>query len=287
MRKFKDIAAAAQAAAALEASSEKPGNVTPTHDFADASYADYLAGSIAIGSCIEAAAQRGFAAGRTDIPPADIGIGELILAGATDISRSHAGGNTHLGTLMLLVPIAAAAGMCIAQKKGFAGIRQNVREVIRKSTKKDSRNLYRAIRKARPGGLGKLEVKEAPFSRLMRMSAKKDRVAEELSGGMKIIFEIGLPALEKSFKATGDIRAAAAETYMTILSRFPDTLIAKKCGVDAAKDVSSKAQAVIEGSFTVNGFDGYLRSRGNALNPGTTADIVSATLFVWKLKKIL
>src|SRR4051812_50088013 len=43
------VAGAAQLACALEASAEKPGNITPTHDFADTSYEDMLRSAIALG----------------------------------------------------------------------------------------------------------------------------------------------------------------------------------------------------------------------------------------------
>ncbi len=43
------VAGAAQLACVLEASAEKPGNITPRHDFADTSYEDMLRSAIALG----------------------------------------------------------------------------------------------------------------------------------------------------------------------------------------------------------------------------------------------
>lgn len=283
-KKIKAVGDAARLAAVLEASAEKPGNVTPTHEFDDSSYPDFLAGAIAIGSSIEEAALRGYAAGRKEIYTAEIGVGKLILAGVSDVAESHKGGNTHLGTLMLMVPIAAATGMCMAQKTGFKRLRENLGVVLSNSTKEDAKNLYKAIRKARAGGLGSLVVKDASFIQLMRISSKKDRIAKELSDGMTMIFEIGLPAFEENCKKTGDIRKATLETYMLLLSRFPDTLIAKKCGAEKSKEVSDKAKAVLEGTVPLEELDKYLRARRNSLNPGTTADLVSAILLLWVIK---
>ena len=53
------VAGAAQLACVLEASAEKPGNITPRHDFADTSYEDMLRSAIAIGPELGRAAERG------------------------------------------------------------------------------------------------------------------------------------------------------------------------------------------------------------------------------------
>ena len=224
------IAYAAQLSAVLEASSEKPGNVTPTHDFSDTTYSDYMAGSIALGRCAGEAAYKGYKAGCEEIPASTIGIGELILVGVNDVKRSHSGGNTHLGTIMLFVPISAAAGMCLAKDIGFSGLRKSLKEIIAASTEKDSYDLYNAIDEAKTGGIGKLLKKDLSFSELMKESAEKDRICEELSNGLPIIFADAIPCFEKDKKKEKDIRNAIQKTYLTLLSKYPDTLIEKKKG---------------------------------------------------------
>ena len=52
------VAGAAQLACVLEVSAEKPGNVTPSHDFDDTSYEDMLRSAIAVGP--ELGLQYGF-----------------------------------------------------------------------------------------------------------------------------------------------------------------------------------------------------------------------------------
>jgi triphosphoribosyl-dephospho-CoA synthase len=44
--------------------------------------------------------------------------------------------------------------------------------------------------------------------------------------------------------------------------------------------VSAGARDVLAGRRARHAFDQSLRESGNALNPGTTADLVTATLFV-------
>ena len=89
-----DVVRAAQLACVLEASAEKPGNVTPSHDFDDTSYEDMLRSGIALGPELGCAGERG--------------VGETVLA-AVRASRGAAGANTNLGIALLLAPLARAA----------------------------------------------------------------------------------------------------------------------------------------------------------------------------------
>jgi ATP:dephospho-CoA triphosphoribosyl transferase len=78
----------------LEVSAEKPGNITPSHDFHDTSYEDMLRSAIAVGPELARAKERG--------------VGETILAVA-EASRRVAPANTNLGIALLLAPLAKAA----------------------------------------------------------------------------------------------------------------------------------------------------------------------------------
>lgn len=288
--RIKQITNAAQLAAVLEVSTEKPGNVTPIQDFGDTTYEDFLAGSIAIGYTIEEATLNGYRAGKSEISISDIEIGRLILKGVSDVKKSHSGGNTHLGTFMLMIPVASAAGMCIAQGVGFDKsdkLRKHIKKIIKKSTVDDSRDFYRAIKTAGVGGIRKLIEKEISFHELMKISAKRDRIAEELTNGMKIIFEVGIPSLEKFYGETKNIREAILWMYLLLLSKYPDTFIAKKVGIAKAKDISGKAKKVLDGKLSIEEFDKELRIDGNSLNPGTTADLAAATLMLWFIKNNL
>lgn len=294
LSKIKRVACSAQLACVLEASAEKPGNVTPTHDYKDTSYQDFLAGSIALGPSIEEAALRGYLAGLKEINPPGICVGELILKGVKDVCRSHPGGNTHLGAMMLMVPVAAGAGMCLAEENGFKGLRPAVIKVLKSSTVKDSRDLYTAISLCKAGGLGRLVRTQIPLLALMGVSAERDRISEELFSGLPIIWKQGLPFFEACMRKDptssqsshpSSMRAAILGTYLYLLSEYPDTLIAKKKGLKAAVDVSNKAKDILAGRMTPEGFDAFLRSEDNGLNPGTTADLVAAISFLYLLKK--
>ena len=90
-------------------------------------------------------------------------------------------------------------------------------------------------------------------------------------------------------------REAIVELHLRLLEASPDTLIARKRGPDEAARVSAGARDVLcaggvrsaAGRRALRSFDASLREPGNALNPGTTADVVTATLFVALLEGML
>jgi triphosphoribosyl-dephospho-CoA synthase len=76
------------------------------------------------------------------------------------------------------------------------------------------------------------------------------------------------------------------------MAQIPDTLIARKAGAAAAVAVARRARAVVraggfltrKGLMAARRLDADLRRRGNRLNPGTSADVIAAALFVWLLE---
>src|ERR687894_1066594 len=92
VRTADSVAGAAQLACVLEVAAEKPGNITPSHDFDDTSYEDMLRCAIAVGP--ELVRERG--------------VGETVLA-IVEASRRVAPANTNLGIALLLAPLAKAA----------------------------------------------------------------------------------------------------------------------------------------------------------------------------------
>jgi len=270
------VAGAAQLACVLEASAEKPGNITPRHDFADTSYEDMLRSAIAIGPELGRAAERG--------------VGDTVLA-AVRATRRVAGSNTNLGIALLLAPLARAA---LADGAAAALLRERVPEVLRALTLDDSGAAYAAIREAGAGGLDEPvehDVRDAPTVALreaMALAAGRDSVASEYATGFTITFDIGLPALRGALAAGLGPRPATVEAFLALLAAVPDTLVARKRGAGAARGVSEGAAGVLAdggvrdaaGRAALEAFDAGLRRDGNALNPGTTADLVTAVLFV-------
>jgi triphosphoribosyl-dephospho-CoA synthase len=273
------VAAAAQLACVLEVGADKPGNITPRHDFADTSYEDMLRSAIALGPEVGRAAERG--------------VGETVLA-AVHATRRVAGSNTNLGIALLLAPLARAALL-------GGPLRERVEEVLAALDLDDARAAYAAIREAGAGGLDEPvehDVRDAPALGLreaMALAADRDSVAAEYAGGFALTFDVGRPALGRALDDGLGPRAATVEAFLVLLAKAPDTLIARKRGPAAAERASAGAAAVLEaggvrtaeGRAALEAFDAALRTDGHALNPGTTADLVTAALFVALLEGAL
>ena len=269
-----DVASAVQLACLLEVAAPKPGNVSPGRAFGDMRYEDFLASAAAIGPAFLDAHRQG--------------LGTTILA-AVEATRRWTATNTNLGLILLLSPL--AHGML---RKGDGTLRDAVRRVLRGTTIDDARVAYQAIRLAAPGGLGSVEAQdverepEVPLRDAMILAAGRDAIASEYATDFAITFETAAPALTSALDAGLEWPAAAVETSLTILAHQRDTLIERKLGRAAADAVSRDAAEVLasggvrtdHGRKQLEQFDASLRDGANRRNPGTTADLTAAALFV-------
>lgn len=273
-----DVAAAAQLACLLEVSAPKPGNVSPGHHFHDTRYEDFLASAVAIGPALAAAGTRP--------------LGTTVRA-AVDATLRWTRSNTNLGIVLLLAPLARSA-LRLERPVSEAALRAGIRRELAETTVADAAEVYTAIRRARPGGLGasaREDVAAAPTVTLreaMGLAAERDTVAREYATDFAATFETGAPALRRARAAGLDWADAAVETYLRLLAEIPDTHIARKLGREAAEAVSGRAREVeaVGGVRTEAGrrallaLDAHLRDGANRRNPGTTADLTCAALFV-------
>ena len=117
-----DIAAAAQMACRLEATAPKPGNVSPGRPFRDMRFEDFLASAEAIGPAMLHAADR----------PVGTTVFEAVQA---SMRVAHA--NTNLGMVLLLAPLARAAGTCARGQ----GLREALAGVLDATTIADARDV--------------------------------------------------------------------------------------------------------------------------------------------------
>lgn len=269
-----EVTAAAQLACLLEANAPKPGNVTPTADFHDARYEDYVASAVAIGPALAAAGAQ----------PLGVTIRAAVAATSRWVSS-----NTNLGIVLLLAPLARAAF-----RPGPEPLRARLAVVLATTTVLDAREVYAAIRLASPGGLGRVaeqDVTGEPTVTLreaMAIAAERDAIAREYVTDFAKTFEVGHPALERARAAGLNWSDATLETYLTLLAAAPDTHVARKLGADAAADVQGRARTVLErggvrtpaGRVAIAALDGDLRDPRNTRNPGATADLTAAALFV-------
>jgi len=172
--------------------------------------------------------------------------------------------------------------------------RLRVREVLGETTIGDARDVYAAIRLARPGGLGRADaqdVADEPTMTLvdvMQLASDRDTVASEYATGFELTFAVGAPALDRA-RADGLVwDDAIVEAFLTLLAKKPDTHIARRAGLSAAEEVSRRARSVLDaggvrsatGRQAIDDMDRALRDVRHTLNPGTTADLATAAIFV-------
>ncbi|MCS7113345.1 MAG: triphosphoribosyl-dephospho-CoA synthase [Nitrososphaerota archaeon] len=313
----------AELASALEVSGwPKPGNVHRVRDRSGTRFEHFIAGSIALGSVIGDAALKGVMAAKGRLDLSRIGVGRLVRRAVMDIMSSHYGGNTHLGICLLFIPLSIASAKTYVEGYGFEeyALRMNIDSVIRSTTPIDAVNIYKAIAMANPPSrMGRVRYGRSPdlYDRdayakilegnitlydVMLESSSYDSIARELVTGMEISFEYGFRYLIETFESSKDINTAIVHTFLRILSRFPDTFIARSVGLKFESDVrraveigvretlwvSIEAGRILdlgglntdEGRDALWRFDGKLHSLGREYNPGTTADLTASSLMI-------
>ena len=294
----KEIAKLAQIASVLEVSGwPKPGNVHRTRNYDDMVFQDFAISAVVIGDTMEEVATQAKEA--DDLSKAELG--RFILQ-AVDETNKWIETNTNLGIMMMCIPIAAAASI----SGEFDEIQENVGRLMDATTVDDAVNLYDAINIADAGGMGdqeefdvmsekakdELRANNQTMYDVLEISAGWDRLANELTNKMPVCFEIGYPTFYNFWESSDDVDAinmATVLTFMTVLSQIPDTLISRKYGDETAESVSQKAAEILkfkdDDSFVEKllEFDDYLFENG--YNPGTTADLTAASIFLSYLKK--
>lgn len=297
------LAEAVELACLLEATAPKAGNVHPATSFTDMNYQHFVASAAALASVIGEVDRR-----QT--------VGQLILASVEE-TQEAVGRNTNLGSILLFGPLVKAK-VEGAKVQSLDQLRGNVQQVLHELSAQDSADVYQAIVESSPGGMGEQPENDirssAPDNLIDAMAqvAEFDAVARQYTNGFADCFERLLLWLQASLSAVGNLPApdrileAICWTQLRWLAHEPDGLIHRKVGADRAREVQRRAKATLadlrggrgyESSSHIpatlplsnkesyNEFDRYLRSDGNRLNPGTTADLIAATLLIFLLTK--
>ena len=279
----------------------KPGNVHRTADFPETRYEHFLASAVAVAPSFRKAAEQGTKVSEEKITPSAVGIGKIIKDAVDRMRWSQSGGNTLLGAIILLVPIAAAAGM-ISNSFSLSKLRGNIKVVVESTTPEDAVAVYDAIALLKPGGLNKVKKLDVtdPESKTrildegvtlfdtFKLASSYDSVASEWVHNYPITFDLGYPYFVKQLEDTGDINTATVHAFLKILAEVPDTFITRKVGQAKAESISAEAAQVLKegglatllGRNLLHKLDGKLRDPENNLSPGTTADITEAVLAI-------
>lgn len=257
----------AQIACILEATARKPGNVHRFADFEDASYLDFLLSATAIARPMDV----------------HVRVGEMVFA-SVEATRRLVATNTNLGMILLLAPLAVARAGAVPPSGD--NLRHNLHHVLQNLTLDDARRVYAAIRLVQPGGLGTTtdqDVCDEPTVTLldaMRLAADRDLIARQYANDYADVFDLAAPAIRSALSDDPSTERAIIYAFLTVLSQIPDTLIARKLGPDVAAEASRRARDVLNGTAPIRDFDHWLRSDGHRRNPGATADLITAALFV-------
>ncbi len=218
-----------------------------------------------------------------------IALGERIL-GAVTATRTVVDCNTNLGIILLCAPLIQAA----FDATGGRDLRRAVAAVLERTTVNDAVLAYRAIRAARPGGMGRTntaDLADEPAISLrdaMALARERDLIAAQYADGYRLLFDEVVPCLLEFQARWGYTDWPAVGVYLTLLGRYPDSLIARKHGADEARKISVESvslSGLFAGVERPEQFEPQLlefdrRLKRDGVNPGTTADLVIAGLFI-------
>jgi triphosphoribosyl-dephospho-CoA synthase len=233
-------------------------------------FSDFAASAVAIGPVMNDAVQQG--------------VGATVLA-AVRATRQLVDVNTNLGTVLLVAPLAIVPRH---QK-----LEDGISGVLSAMTSDDTAAVYKAIRLAQPGGMGRvdeMDVQDSPPEDLlsaMRDAAERDMVARQYAEDFNQLLHVVRPLLASGLDAGWRVPDAIVHAQMQLLRRYPDSLIQRKCGPEVACTASELAGRVLDAGqhgedayyAAMADLDFWMRSDGNRRNPGTTADLIAAGLF--------
>jgi triphosphoribosyl-dephospho-CoA synthase len=225
----------------------------------------------------------------------DHSLGEKIYY-AVKATREAVGCNTNLGIILLCAPLIQAAGY----KKSGLTLRQVVSKVIGDTTIEDADWVFKAITLASPGGLGSSEEQDVneqasvTLFEAMKMASTKDRIALQYLTCYEDVFNFSILRYNAHLNRWGDRNWAAAAAYADMLSQFPDSHVERKYGNQYSEMVASKMAQLSEELFKTDNpeqikplffcLDQELKFYG--INPGTTADMIVATVLTVLLEEL-
>lgn len=267
-----ELAKRIRRACLYEVTARKPGNVHPQMSFDDLCYENFvLAASLSAPVLAEECV---------------FGIGTSILR-CVEKCQLHGLGNVNLGILLLLAPLVACC-----RKEGRISP-AGLEAILCRLSIADAEAVYSAIQMLQPGGMGAVSDQDVssrptvPLRDAMRLASDRDLIARQYANGYQEVLGDGRRIFAKWCQRCSHGEPAIIGTYLELMSRFPDSLIARKCGIEIATESAHRAQQVLlagwpesrNGRQAIDELDLWLRTDGHRRNPGTTADLISALLF--------
>ncbi len=226
--------------------------------------------------------------------PDAVGVGERILQ-AVIATHQAVGDNTNLGIILLVAPLAQALINLPADQT----LQIRLKTLLPALTIEDAVKCYQAINIAKPGGMGEVDdqdIGQTPQVTLfeaMRLAAERDIIAQEYTRNYQNLFKYNIDIYREFKSRWGSSEWAATAVYLSQLLKQPDSLIIRKNGLLKAREISdmiaplaNQVLAATDPSQFENellSLDGQLKTSG--INPGTTADMTVAAIFVAQLEE--
>lgn len=283
-------------------SSPKPGNVDRCHDFSDIRFHHFLTSAVSAYPVFRKAAS-------SEGSP-----GSLILEGVAAWGDWNLRSNTHFGSLVLLIPLVLAAGRMAGHEQGQEtkqdesqengpddgvddGLEEELARVLRSTTVQDAIDFYRAfdLAGARVVQVDDFSLKDPDWERKLIEGNQSLLELMRLSLGHDIVAREWATDFERSFQLAGRLREMVSiyglndgvvRTFLEALAEVPDSLISAKFGRERAVEVSRMAiDALLDSTLNkAREMDCELNNRD--MNPGSTADLIAASLFISLLRRL-
>lgn len=249
----------------------KPGNVDRHHEYPELRFEHFLAGAVGAYDGLVTAANGGALGAAFEEAVGGMG--------------QQTGGNTQFGALLLVVPMVRTAAAGDLSPGALM-------KLVEHTTVEDAANFYRAFDHVAvavddpPDGYNDLDVQRGSEAidaietrgltlyEIMELSAPVDGVAREWTTGFERSFDAGKRLLETE----GSVSDRTARIFLELLADEPDTFIVKTHDAATAKEATRRAGLARDGEIDPTDLAAEFIER--EINPGTTADIVAAGLFV-------
>ncbi len=217
-------------------------------------------------------------------------VGEAVLHSSREMLSWQKGGNTHLGAILLLTPIAKAA---VAAQK-FGNLRRSLSKTLKEMDHRDLHKILTAIKLVQPGALGKvayLDVNNVKTYELVKRRktsvteafkpyTRVEVVAHEYCTNYQASIMYGYRFLKKRIDHE-DWNTTGLNTFLNILQNLPDSHVSRRQGRHAARILSRMAKQVLDagGVGTAEGGRRYTQLikivKRAGMKPAAAADILA------------
>jgi len=254
----------------------KPGNVNLLSSHKDTKAQDYLDSAILSSK---------------ELFNQNYSLGKRILE-SVNVTRSQVNVNTNLGIILLCAPV-------IQSYIDFNNLdlREGIKKTLSTTSIKDTHDLCAAINISSPGGLGDSDMYDtasypnASIKQIMDYSQEYDRISYQYSHNFSDIFDFIIPKLEFLNQRYESLDISLSLLFIEILAKIPDSHISRKFGDKIAKKTSNNAYdllKILDREYdpdylakALNNLDYEYKKKG--INPGTTADLLVASLMIYKI----